>query len=85
MARKSAQPTSDKECINVSMGAPLRFQSRLRSSYIYAMTIVKLFSKCFSLNGIDDWYVFLVHVVQSLVSECMAHVNILIVAMDRLS
>ena len=35
MARKSAQPTSDKECINVSMGAPLRFQSRLRSSYIY--------------------------------------------------
>ena len=35
MARKSAQPTSDTECINVSMGAPLRFQSRLRSSYIY--------------------------------------------------
>ena len=35
MARKSAQPTSDTECINVSMGAPLCFQSRLRSSYIY--------------------------------------------------
>ena len=39
MARKSVQPTSDTECINVSMGAPLRFQSRLRSSYIYGLTI----------------------------------------------
>ena len=39
MARKSAQPTSDKECINVSMGAPLRFQSRLRSSYIYGHSV----------------------------------------------
>ena len=38
MARKSAQPTSDTECINVSIGALLCFQSRLRSSYIYAPT-----------------------------------------------
>ena len=49
------------------------------------MTIVELFSKRFSMNGIDDWYVVLVHIVQSLASECMAHVNILIVVMDTLS
>ena len=56
------------------------------------MTIVELFSKRFYMNGIDtpslcdkldnnnndNWYVFLVHIVQSLASECMAHVNILI-------
>ena len=45
------------------------------------MTIVELFSKRFSMNGIDDWYVFLVHIVKSLASECMAHVNILIAVM----
>ena len=37
------------------------------------------------MNRIDDWYVFLVHIVQSLASECMAHVNILIAVMDKLS
>ena len=34
------------------------------------------------MNGIDDWYVFLMHIVQSLASECMPHMNILIVVMD---